>query len=921
MSNEAIDRAVKAVPQFADSIRHLASISPYFLELMRDVSEQEIAALFLDEKQATLPDANTPWVPDQSFDSINDAMLALRRCKRSGMRHLLWWELGLHGDIEASARHLALWAGGLLQAAMSIAAELIKSRFGELEEGRFTIIGLGKLGGMELNAGSDVDILFIWQSSATATSGGRQQVTPQEYYQQLSRMIIRLMSENSIGGVVWPVDMRLRPGGDGTAICLNLDATLDHYCDYGQTWERAMLIKAAPAAGDISLGNEFLEGVRPFIFRRYLDYTTVQALARMKQRIDAQGSLHTIGEGFDVKRGRGGIREIEFFIQSMQLLHAGRNPKLQTHPSMQSLDLLCQHGLVLPDDRDTLRSAYRFWRRVEHAIQSRKGEQTHKLPADYESYLNSALATGNISDEMHRHAEAVHAIFAGQFSEVELEQGYDTAWLEMSEPALADELNHLNDEELNRVYLAMRKMDTQLDRGVLPERSRDQVEKIVALCMQAWRVDANGVQAIEQLANLFQNIAGRATWIDLLATHESVLNWLIGMLSASSYIAEHLVKNPSWLEWPIESERGAGRMNNILRQFDELDPGTLDEELFLAELGRLTDQTRLTCAVEIASDDDTDPLVIGGWVSDCADRATIAAQRLTMHQFGLPQDFPFVAVAMGKHGSRSMGLVSDLDMVFIYLCKDPGEAGPEGRSMRDWAQRIGRRMIQHLTLKPPFGAGFEFDSRLRPSGAKGALVTTLANFEEYQQSEAQTWEHQALTRARPVTGTERDRSATAEVIRHVLDQPRDLKLLAADVRSMREKMVEHLSSTKASQINIKQDPGGLVDIEFLAQYARLAFGGDEKGTAGIFGKLPDSAPDNWKEAAELLVSAFLDYRRMENALRVHLWASVGRLPADDSASEWETLRRHAPIKSVAELTERMVQVRGLYIELLESMKQ
>ena len=920
MSDDAFRNTLKLAPQFEAEISHLYDISPLFVELMRTATEDEIISLFQPEGSAQLPDNSPSWVPHTPVENINDAMLALRSCKRRGMRHFLWWELGLHADIENSARHLGIWASALLQVSYEIAIQLLRLRYGEIEHGRFTIIGLGKLGGMELNLGSDVDILFIWDSKERTSSGGRSAISAQEYYQHLSRMIIKLMGENSIGGIVWPVDMRLRPGGDGSAICLNLDATLDHYCDYGQTWERAMLIKAAPVAGDMKLGEAFLEGVRPFIYRRYLDYTTVQALAKMKQRIDAQGNLHEIGEGFDVKRGRGGIREIEFFIQSLQLLHAGRTPKLRSQPSMISLNHLCEHGVIQSNDRDALHDAYCFWRRVEHAIQSRKGQQTHKLPSDFESYLNSALATQDILAQMRTHAEKVHDLFADQFAEVELESSTGPSWLAMENNELTRQLDKFDSEQIHRAEMALNRIDNQLDRGILPERSRQQVEKILAFCMEAWRVDANGVQAIEQLATLFQNIAGRATWIDLLATHELVLQWLISMLSASHYIAEHLVKNPSWLEWPVEDERGAGRIKTILKKFQALDPNELDNEQFLAEMGRLTDQARLTCAVEIASNDDTDPLLIGNWMSDCADQATSAALKLALHQFKLTNDFPLVAVAMGKHGSRTMGLVSDLDMVFLFICDDPSETGANGRSMRDWAQRIGRRMIQHLTLAPPFGAGFEFDSRLRPSGAKGALVSTLANFENYQLNEAQAWEHQALTRARAVTGSDSLKQQVTEVISYILGQPRDNKTLAEEVLAMREKMVAHLASKKSTKINIKQDPGGLVDIEFLAQYARLAFGGSEKGTAGIFRQLPDASPANWKIAAEMLVSTFIDYRRMENALRVHLWASVGRLPADDEASEWETLRRHAPIKSVAALKQRMSEVRTLYLELLNSMK-
>jgi len=917
MHEEALSKIVSSHPEFAERIEHLAEISPLFCDLIRTMTEDESITLFKPETEALLPDDKNPWVPDEGYSNVNDAMTALRTCKRRGMRHLLWWELGLRADIEVSARSIAIWAGALLQSSLDIATELLKPRYGEIEGGSFTIIGLGKLGGVELNLGSDVDILYLWDSDKRETSGGRQSISAQEYYQNLSRMIIKLMGEYGIGGIVWPVDMRLRPGGDGSAICLNLDATLDHYCDYGQTWERAMLIKAAPVAGDMDLGRRFVEGVSPFIFRRYLDYTTVQALAKMKQRIDAQGSLHQIGEGFDVKRGRGGIREIEFFIQSLQLLHAGRNPELRSQPSMLSLSRLCEHGVIRPNERDALSASYRFWRQVEHAIQARKGEQTHKLPKDFEAYLNTALGCENILELMQGHATQVHDIFSEQFAEVELESSGEVSWLEMAEEELSNQLSNFDSESVHRAHIALQRIDSQLDRGVLPERSRQQVEKILAYCMKAWRVDANGIQAVESLATLFQNIAGRATWIDLLATHENVLGWLISMLSASSYIAEHLVKNPSWLEWPIEEERGAGRIKNIVSQLSSLNPETLDEELFLAELARLTDQARLTCAVEVASDDDADPLLIGSWLSDCADEATRAALKLTLHQFKLPEAFPFVAVAMGKHGCRTMGLVSDLDMVFIFICDDPSESGPQGRSMRDWAQRIGRRMIQHLTLAPPFGAGFEFDSRLRPSGAKGALVTTLKNFEEYQLNEAQVWEHQALTRARPITGSDSELKKTDAVIQKVLNQQRDLTELATEVLSMREKMVDHLSSKGSEQINMKQDPGGLVDIEFLAQYARLAFGGDEKSTVEILANLPENSPQSWQDAAGELIETFIFYRRMENALRVHLWASVGRLPADDKASEWETLRRHAPIKSVEELKARMDRTREQYLKLLD----
>jgi glutamate-ammonia-ligase adenylyltransferase len=913
MSETLLASVERLAPEHRERIGQLLEISPYFSSLMANTSDARLSELL--NGAPLLPDASAPWVPSERPADTAECQRLLRQARAHGMRHILWWELGLQNDIEASARHLALWADALLQAALEMAVELIAPRHGRLPDGKFAIIGLGKLGGSELNFGSDVDLLFIWDAPQGAASDGRRPLAAGEYYGQLARMLIRLMSEHTAWGICWPVDMRLRPGGDGAPIALSLAATLDHYHEYGQTWERAMLLKARPVAGDAALGQAFIEGISPFIYRRYLDYTTVQALAAMKRRIDAQGGESSLDAGFNVKKGHGGIREIEFFIQSLQLLHGGRNEALRLRPSMQAAAALAEAGIIDTRDAEQLHDAYRFWRRIEHAVQAQQGKQTHSLPDQFEAYLSAALQQPDIMTAMQAHAAFVHELFDRQFAEVE-GGGDHVAWLELSPQQMERELGGIDASEHPRIEAALAAIRGHLDRGLLPERSRNEVERIISFCMHRWQGDANAVHAAEELARIIQNIAGRATWIDLLATNEGVTRWLADMLSASQYIATHIAANPAWLEWALEPGQGTERIDMIHRQLAGLDPDALGEEAFLADLGRLVDQTRLTAAVEVASHDDADPLHIGSWLATTADLTTQAAIRLALHQFNLDATFPFVALALGKHGSRTMGLVSDLDMVFILTHPDPATEGPKGKSMREWSQRVGRRVIQHLTTAPPFGAGFHFDARLRPSGASGVLVTTLNGFTDYQQHEAQTWEHQALCRARCVAGPEEACAQVMQVIDEVLARPRDPALLATEVREMRARMVEHLASRSAEQINLKQDPGALVDIEFLAQYARLAFGGSETNTVRILGNLPEAAPGPWHEAATWLSDTFLAYRRMENALRVHLWASIGRLPADDGMPEWETLRRHAPIKSVAELKETMHRVRATYNALL-----
>jgi len=888
----------------------LVEISPLFVSLMKDADEDMCRALFKDKSCAVLPEHNSHWFPHHDGEDLNTCQIHLRKLKCQGMRHIIWWELGVHGDIESSYHAITILAEGLLEQALAMAKILIAHRFGYFLAGSFCIIGLGKLGGRELNLGSDVDLLFIWQGRGSS-EGGRKQVEAQQYFSELSKMLITLMAEHTALGQVWPVDMRLRPGGDGAAICLNLDATLLNYLDYGQTWERAMLIKARPVAGDMVIGQKFMEGVSPFVFRRYLDYTVVVALADMKRRIDGQAGQKDIAPGFDVKRGRGGIREIEFTIQSMQMLNGGRDKSLRVQEGKQALDLLVQKSFMKPAEARQLFEAYTFWRRIEHAIQARKGEHSHALQEDYQNYLSTALAIADVDAEMQKNRSFVNQIFTSRVLP-SIALGESHAWLSFK--GHHDGLDVLDEVSQQRIQAALKRVDEQLHRGLLPERSRGQIESILAQAMPKWMTDNNGVQAIESFTQLLHSIAGRASWIDLLATHKGALAWLIGVLSASKYLAEHIVKNPTWLEWPLASERGEVEIQSLCHQISGLD--ILDEADFLASLGRLVDQARIRCALAIDAHQE-DPLIIGGWLADIADVAVLASFRSCVHELKLPHDFPLVALAMGKHGSREMGLVSDLDMVFVLA--DGYDQDINKRSSREWAQRLGRRMIRQLTGLAPFGAGYEFDGRLRPSGNSGVLVTTLHGFQDYQSHKAQTWEHQALCRVRVITQNKHLKSTVETVIASVLDQDRNIEVLKSNVLMMREKMLSHLSSKDADFINLKHDKGGLVSIEFLAQFARLSFAkgmGSGLGTVATFRNLPDEAPLAWKTHAEQLATTYIEFRQMENVLRVELWSSIGKLPVDAQSTEWVTLQRHSTIQTPQELKVRMHWVREKFVELM-----
>jgi len=890
-----------------NNVHLLLEYSPLFARLMNGVSVDECLQLFKPKKEASLPKFDEHWFPQVESYELNTCLQHLRQLKQRAMRHIIWWELGVLADVETSYHAISNTACALLSQAVEMTEHLIAPRFGKLEKHAFSVIGLGKLGGCELNLGSDVDLLFVWQAEGK-TQDGRSQVSASEYYNHFSRMLIRLISELTQDGMVWPVDMRLRPGGDGAPICLNIDATLAHYLEYGQTWERAMLIKARPVAGDLKLGEAFIQGITPFVYRKYLDYSSVAALADMKRRIDGQTGQHNIEAGFDVKKGKGGIREIEFIIQSLQLIQGGRFSGLREHEGKKAMRKLVKAGFMPAEEGDKLFESYLFWRTIEHAIQARLGEQTQTLPDDYESYLSSILHVQDVQSQMNDHAAYVASVFVERVLPIIGSEESEKQWL-LDEHDLSD--FDLNDDEKQNIHQALQQMDKQLLRGVLPERSRQQVEHILHIAMPTWLKHRYATHATQAFADLLHSISGRATWVDLLATHRGTLDWLIGVLSASRYLSSHIIKNAAWLEWALDNERGDIEISRLCQQLDALD--TDDEELFLREMGHLVDQARLHCALNINADKE-DPLTIGGWLADVADSVTEACLRATLQQLKLPQGFGFVALGLGKHGSREMGLVSDLDMVFVLL-EDPKKI-INGRTTREWAQRIGRRMIRQMTGAPPFGAGYEFDARLRPSGNSGVLVTTLEGFQDYQLHRAQTWEHQALCRARAVTGSEAAKKQVVDVIDEVLNQPHEFQLLANEVWEMRQKMLKHLASKAGDTMNLKQDKGGLVDIEFLAQFARLMFGGKHQSTVDILKHIPDSAPETWQEKAKQLADIYVSYRQMENVIRVELWQSIGKLSADQQADEWLVLQQRAAIDSPQLLQSTMSDVHAIFLKIL-----
>lgn len=422
MSQEIFRKSLHARPQHTENILRLLHHSPFFLSLVEESSEEECFHLFVPKERCLLPHQHKNSMPKVEANfSKEEVMRHMRHCKKRGLRHTLWWELGVNGSVLRSACSLSLWADYFLQTAIIQAQHLLQAQFGHIADSHFCIIGLNQLGGLELSLNGELQLLFIWDSK-TATSSGPTQLDTQSYYNQLAQLVIQIISEKTIDGVAWSINMPCHLHTTSNHPCFKLEELLKHYLDEGQTWERLMLSKARPVAGNLDLGDLFIESIEPFIYRDHMDYSTIQDLADMKSDIEKNRDTSDIGTNFDVRFGRGGIHEIEFKIQSLQLMHAHRYPQLKQSNSMDTLKSLQHIGLLSETEAQDLHRSYVVWRMIEHALQAQYGEMTTILAKDYETYLSQVLHIESPHMIMKKHAKMTYLYFSAQFTSVVLHE-------------------------------------------------------------------------------------------------------------------------------------------------------------------------------------------------------------------------------------------------------------------------------------------------------------------------------------------------------------------------------------------------------------------------------------------------------------------------------------------------------------------
>jgi glutamate-ammonia-ligase adenylyltransferase len=711
------------------------------------------------------------------------------------------------------------------------------------------VVGMGKLGGGELNFSSDIDLVFLFPEHGT-TDGGRP-LANEDYFTRLGQLLIRLLEARTADGFLFRVDMRLRPFGDSGALVASFSAFEDYLQGQGRDWERYAWVKARPMTGEADYARIHDSAVRPFVYRRYLDYGVFESLREMKALIEREVERRDMAQ--NVKLGPGGIREIEFLAQSLQLIRGGREPWLRTPSLLKVLPLLDRSRLLPPGAADELRAAYDFLRTIENRLQERADEQTHVLPAsqpaqdslaramslpDWEA-LRSTLDAhrGRVS----RHFQAVvfgaTAAAAVDGIAVDLESPDAAA----DERALAVSLTRLGWSG-ETAPVAQRLARLRED-GFVRRLDATGRRRLQTLLPQLLKLVARVPQpavTLERVLKIIEAIGKRSAYYSLLNERTDARARLVEICGYGDFLVRQVAANPLLLDELIdqrlfEALPGRGELTRELNL--QVDPLQEEDPERQVEALRHFQQVAVF-RVAVADLSGRLPLMrVSDRLTDIAEliieRAVELSLRQICAQWGVPKcgagpqrrPVEICVVGYGKLGGRELGYGSDLDLVFLHDSEGERQETDGARSIDNqvFFLRLAQRIMHLLTMHSAAGRLYEVDVRLRPSGKGGLLVTSLAAFTEYQRREAWTWEHQALLHARAVAGDPELRARFEAVRVEVLRQNVRREGLREDVRRMRERMRRELSRSGPGQFDIKQDAGGIADIEFLAQYWALAW--------------------------------------------------------------------------------------------------
>ena len=808
-------------------------------------------------------------VPEQDEAQF---MADLRLARQRLMLWIAFRDLNGMADLSEVTHALSHFAEEVVALSIAYIREDLGQRFG-LPWNRVTdsemplmVVGMGKLGGLELNLSSDIDLIFLYEHEGE-TQGAPKSLSFHEWFTRMGKRLIKLLAEHDANGFVFRVDMRLRPNGDSGPLVCSLDMLEEYLLVQGREWERyawikGRLISPLPHSPDFAYCERELDQlIRPFVYRRHLDYGVIASIrelhAQIQHEAEKRSSNHH-GRSKDIKLGRGGIREIEFLAQMFQLMRGGTDPRFRIRPTLEVLELVKQQGILPAEEVDALKAAYVYLRRLEHRIQVWEDQQTHYLPED--EGARSRLASSMVGpdqiqeqaiflSELDKHQTAVAQYFEKAFV-LDDASRLDSASL----PAGWEPDGALFPESAAR-WLAWADSSKQRQ---LPEKSRLIFNNLIRKAADSLQADQpisiSADLTLLRFFDLLEAVARRSAYLSILSEYPQALSNVLALLKASQWGAGYLTRHPHLLDYLLNSriekaliehpEEYWKEVKNTLemRLDDVMADGDGSEQAM--DILRVTHHTEtfitLLADLGIGVDHELSVEKVSDHLSALADLILQTTfERVwpsVVKKFGLPTDAsaPFAVISYGKLGGKELGYASDLDLVFLYQAEETDFAAQEIYAL------LAKRMINWLTAYTSAGSLFEIDTRLRPNGSAGFLVTNAGAFKKYQLREgdnaAWVWEHQALTRARFSAGCKVVGTFFDDVRFEVLSQKRDIDQLRLEILEMRRK-VHAGHPNPSADFDLKHDAGGMVDIEFIVQFLVLAFSNTHPQLIGNLGNI------------------------------------------------------------------------------------
>ncbi|WP_446324206.1 bifunctional [glutamate--ammonia ligase]-adenylyl-L-tyrosine phosphorylase/[glutamate--ammonia-ligase] adenylyltransferase [Acinetobacter sp. 1207_04] len=817
------------------------------LNLHQNTLEQDATVHPFDQSLST---EKIQLLIQQSLVGLQDEaqwMQALRVLRARLMFRWIWQDANQQTDVVTLTRELSDFADACIVAAKEFALIPLLAKHGEPigYSGKvqdLIVIAMGKLGAQELNLSSDIDLIFAFDEQGE--TNGRKCIDVQQFCILWGQKLIYLLDHITADGFVFRVDMRLRPWGDGSALAISHVALEKYLSQHGREWERYAWIKARIITGGAE-GDDLLEMTRPFVFRKYVDYTAFEAMREMKAMIEREVSRRNIAD--DIKLGAGGIREVEFIVQVFQLIYGGSKLELQDRQCLVSLKHLGEVGLLDAQAVIDLEDAYLFLRRVEHAIQALNDQQTQSLPTedDLRQRLTDTLGFEDwdafIAFLNEKRGKVIY-----QFEHLIKEKGCE-ATVENS-TQLENRLEAILDANAKNLIHefwyghAIKK---------LPAKAVQRLKEFWPYLIEAILQSDKPQIALMRLMPLVESVMRRTVYLVMLIESKGALQRLVKMATVSPWICEELTHYPVLLDEFLS-------MDFELPQRRYLED-SLRQQLLRIEIDQVEDQMRVlrlfkkSNVLTVAASDvlaESPLMKVSDALTDIAEVSVIAALNLAYQtvakRHGYPLDengrrcsldhLAFVVAGYGKLGGIELGYGSDLDLVFIHAMDEQADTdGTKVISGFEFAMRVAQKFMSLMTTQTLDGRVYEIDTRLRPSGEAGLLVTSLKAFEQYQLKSAWVWEHQALVRARSIAGELSLREKFEQLRCRILTLPRDEENVRVEVLNMRQKMKDHLGSSKEQKkdgiFHLKQDAGGIVDIEFMAQYMVLAWSGTNQDLA------------------------------------------------------------------------------------------